>query len=178
MSSPHKKAEVACLKHGAPNSEIEVDLNSMALEPSAVITSSSCESEPPLADNPDEDEEPEDQTIFFTPELFEDEGDEGSPQEEKKTKSPPRMESPTLLSEELFGLEQAQRQGQASAFDGQSAISVSEENTELSHIQKEEIRGHKQVETEQLDNQSRQTDSRLRRLSRSRHKALSSPTGN
>uniref|UniRef100_A0A3B4ZN16 DNA 5'-3' helicase n=1 Tax=Stegastes partitus TaxID=144197 RepID=A0A3B4ZN16_9TELE len=129
----------------------------------------------------DSGEDDEDQTIFFTPELFEEEGDNGSPQKEVRAESPPWMvfgtESPALLSEELFGSEQAQ--GQASGFDGQSAISVSKESTELSQGQKEEIRGQKQgEEREEVETQSRQTGSRLHRLSRSKQKAPCTPTGN
>lgn len=177
ISSP-QKTEAACLKQGAPDnsSEIKVEQNNVAPEPSTVTTPPSCESEPPSAANPDEDEEDEDQTIFFTPELFE---DEGSPKKGTKPGSEcfPRRESPALLSEELFGSEQAQ--GQVSAFDGQSAISVSKETAELSQGQKEGMRGQKQGEEgEQVDSQSRQADSRLRRLSRSRQKAPSTPTGN
>ncbi|XP_044057768.1 Fanconi anemia group J protein isoform X2 [Siniperca chuatsi] len=179
ISSPQKKTEAACLKQEAGDSanEIKVEPHNLALKPSTVTTAPSCEREPPSADNPDEDEEDEDQTVFFTPELFE---DEGSPQKETKTKSPPRMvlgaESLALLSEEPFGFEQAQ--GQASAFDGQSAISVSKDNTQLSQGQKKEIRGQKQgEEEEQVENQSRLTGSRPCRLSRSRQKAPSTPTG-
>lgn len=179
ISSPQKKTEATCLKQGAEDSssEIQVEPHNLALDPSPVTS-------PPCCDNPDEDEEEEeDQTIFFTPELFEGEGNEGSPQKDVKPKSPPRMglgaESPALLSEELFGSEQARGQEQASAFDGQIAISVSKESTELSKGQEEEIIEQKQGEGgEQVDNQSRQTGSRLRRLSRSRQKAPSTPSGN
>uniref|UniRef100_A0A8D0ATT1 DNA 5'-3' helicase n=1 Tax=Sander lucioperca TaxID=283035 RepID=A0A8D0ATT1_SANLU len=147
ISSPQKKTEATCLKQGAEDSssEIQVEPHNLALDPSPVTS-------PPCCDNPDEDEEEEeDQTIFFTPELFEGEGNEGSPQKDVKPKSPPRMglgaESPALLSEELFGSEQARGQEQASAFDGQIAISVSKESTELSKGQEEEIIEQKQVST-------------------------------
>lgn len=180
ISSP-QKTEAACLKKGAPDrfSEIQVEPLNMALEPSTVTTPPSCESEPPSADNPnedeDEDEEDEDQTVFYTPEMFECEGNEGSPK--TKAESPSRVESPDLLSGELFGSEQAQQQ--MSAFDGQSAISVSKESAGLSQGKEKEIRGQRQGEDgEQLDNQSRQAANRLRRLSRSRQKAPSTPTGN
>ncbi|XP_036930159.1 Fanconi anemia group J protein isoform X7 [Acanthopagrus latus] len=171
-----QRTEAACLKKGAPDtySDIQVEPLNMDPEPSTVTTPPSCESEPPSADSPNEDEEDEDQTVFYTPELFESEGNEGSPQ--TKTKSPSRVESPDLLSGELFGSEQAQQQ--ASAFDGQSAISVSKEGAGLSQGKEEEIRGQRQgEEEEQLDNQSRQTANRPRRLSRSRKKASSTPTG-
>lgn len=175
ISSP-QKAEAACLKKGAPDrfSEIQVEPLNMALEPTTVTTPQSCESEPHSADNPNEEED-EDQTVFYTPELFECEGNEGSPQ--TKTESPSRVESPDLLSGELSGSEQAQQQ--TSAFDGQSAISVSKESAGLSQGKEKEIRGQRQGEDgEQLDNQSRQAANRLRRLSRSRQKAPSTQTGN
>ncbi|XP_032364148.1 Fanconi anemia group J protein isoform X2 [Etheostoma spectabile] len=175
ISSPQKKTEATCLKQGAEDSssEIQVEPNNLALDPSPVTF-------PPCYDNPDEEEE--DQTIFFTPELFDGEGNEGSPQKDRKTKSPPRMglgaESPALLSEELFGSEQARGQEQASDFDGQIAISVTKESTELSQGQEEKmIEQNVGEEGEQADNQSRQTGSRLRRLSRSRQKAPSTPSG-
>uniref|UniRef100_A0A671VGH5 DNA 5'-3' helicase n=1 Tax=Sparus aurata TaxID=8175 RepID=A0A671VGH5_SPAAU len=147
ISSP-QKTEAACLKKGAPDrfSEIQVEPLNMALEPSTVTTPPSCESEPPSADNPnedeDEDEEDEDQTVFYTPELFECEGNEGSPK--TKTESPSRVESPDLLSGELFGSEQAQQQ--TSAFDGQSAISVSKESAGLSQGKEKEIRGQRKAD--------------------------------
>uniref|UniRef100_A0A8C4ED68 DNA 5'-3' helicase n=1 Tax=Dicentrarchus labrax TaxID=13489 RepID=A0A8C4ED68_DICLA len=143
-SNPSQKL-AAPLKQGPPDSSSEIteEPHNLALEPSSVTTPPRCESDPPSADNPEEDKEDEDQTVFFTPELFEGESNEGSP--EIEAKSPPRMGSPALLSEELFGSEQAQGQGQAPAVDGQSAILVSEESTELSQGLKEEIRGQEQA---------------------------------
>lgn len=183
ISSPQEKTEVSGLKQGAEDasSEIKVEPHNLAMELSAVTIPSSFESEAPLANNPDEDDTDEDQTIFFTPELFEVEGDEDSPQKETKEESPPRMvlgaESSAPLSEELFSSGQAQ--GQASGFDGQNPISLSKESTELSQEHKEEVTGQKQgEEREQVDNQSRQSGRRLSRLSRSRQKLPSSPTGN
>ncbi|XP_054456847.1 Fanconi anemia group J protein [Anoplopoma fimbria] len=192
ISTPQTKTEATCLKKGSGDRsiEIKVEPHRLALEPSRETTLSSCESQLLSEDNLDKDEDEEeeeeveeDQTVFFTPELFEDEDKKGSPQSETKTKSPPRMllgaERPTLLSEELFGSEQARGQGSASAFDGQSAISVSKESTELSQRQQDEIIRQKQgEEEEQVDNQSSQTGSRLRRLSRSRKPAPSTPSGN
>lgn len=182
---PQKKTEAVCLKPGPgdSSSEVKVDPHNLPLEPPPVTTPPRCESELPSADSPNEDEEEEDQTIFFTPELFEGDSDEGSPQKETKAESPLRMvlgaESPAPLSEELIGSEQARGQGEASAFDRKSAISVSKESTELSQGQKEEIIGQKQgEEAEQVENQSRQTGCRRHRLSRSRQKAPSTPTGN
>lgn len=169
---PQKKTEESGLKQaaGEGSSEIKGEPHNLA----TVTTPPSCESELPPADNPDEEDE--DQTVFFTPELFEGEVEESTPHKEAKTESPPRMvlgpESPVLLSEELF------RSEQASVFDGQGAISVSKESAELSQGQRE-VRGQTQGEEgEQVENQSRQTGSRLCRLSRSRQKAPLTPTGN
>ncbi|XP_042270894.1 Fanconi anemia group J protein isoform X2 [Thunnus maccoyii] len=174
---PQKKTEESGLKQAARegSSEIKEEPHNLA----TVTTPPSCEREPPPADNPDEDEEDEDQTIFFTPELFEGEVEEGSPNKETKTESPPKMvlgaESPALLSEELFGSEQAQ--GQASMFDRQRAISITKETAALSQGQKEVTGQMQGEEREQVKNQSRQTDSRLCRLSRSRQKAPPTPAG-
>ncbi|XP_056296575.1 Fanconi anemia group J protein isoform X3 [Pseudoliparis swirei] len=184
ISTPQAKTEATCLKQGAGDGSIEVGAAPETTPPS-------CERELLSKDNPDkaekdeeeEEEEEEgeaDETVFFTPELFDCEDNVGSPEKEMQTKSPPRMllgtESPIVLSEELFGSEWAL--GLASAFDGQSAISVRKESTELSQTQPGEriIQKHKE-EGEQVDNQSRQTGSKLRRLSRSRKPAASTPTG-
>nr|XP_046244527.1 Fanconi anemia group J protein [Scatophagus argus] len=172
--SAQKKAGVICLEQGAPSTSSEIKVETHSAEPSTVATPLSCESEPPSADNADEEEEDEDQTVFFTPELFE---GEASPEKETKTKLPPKMESPALLSEEPSASENAQGQGQASAFERQSDISVSKESTEMSQRQKEGIKGQMQSEGEQADNQSRPTYNIFRRLSRSGHKACSTVTG-
>nr|XP_033486457.1 Fanconi anemia group J protein isoform X2 [Epinephelus lanceolatus] len=182
--SPQEKTEAACLeeKPGDISREIKVKMHNLALKPSQVTNPPpGCDGELLSADDPDEDEEEEDQTVFFTPELFEDEGNKDSPQKETKVQSLPKMVlgavSPALLSEEHFGSEQARGQRQASAFDEQSAISVREDSTELSQGLVEESIGQKQGEEgEQVDNQSRQKGNRLSRLSR--YKALSTPTGN
>lgn len=167
-SSAHKESEVSCLG-SAVSSENKVERCNLALESSTITPSPSCEREPASADNPNEDEIDEDQTIFFTPELFEGEGDECSPQ--KETQSPPRMvleaESSALLVEELC-FEQVEVQGGASAFDRRHAFSVSKERTELSQGQRDQI----------IEKQDRQTGSRLHRLSRSRQMVSSPPTGN
>ncbi|XP_028276270.1 Fanconi anemia group J protein [Parambassis ranga] len=175
ISSLPLKTDAFSFKQGTANTSSDniAQPCSLAPETSTVKTPPSGESEIPSADNSDDD----DQTIFFTPELFE---GEGSPQKEAEEESPQRMvleaEGPPPLSEELFGSEQAQ--GQGSAFDGQSAISVSKQITELSQGQNEEIRGQKQGEEgEEGETQSWQTGSKLRRLSRSRQKAPSAPTG-
>lgn len=175
ISSLPLKSDALSFKQGSANTSSEniVQPCSLARESSTVKTPPSCESERPSADNSDDD----DQTVFFTPELFE---GEGSPQKEAEEESPQRVvleaESPPPLSEELLGSEQAQ--GQGSAFDGQSAISVSKQITELSQGQNEEIRGQKQGEEgEEGETQSWQTGSKLCRLSRSRQKAPCAPTG-
>ncbi|XP_034385023.1 Fanconi anemia group J protein isoform X2 [Cyclopterus lumpus] len=181
ISTPQAKTEATCLKRGVGDGSIEIKVG-----PAPETTPPSCEREL-LSKDKDEDEEEEgegeeDQTVFFTPELFEGEDNVGSPEKEMQTKSPPRMllgaESPIALSEERFGSERAPGQGPASAFDGQSSISDGKESTELSQRQQEEsiIPKHEE-EGEQVDNQSRQTGSRLRRLSRSRKPAASTQTG-
>lgn len=105
----------------------------------------------------------EDETKFFTPELFEGKDDDGSPRNET-------TESPAAWSDELF----EQVQGQAS-INGQS-VSVSERTKPEG--EDEGIRGQEEgVEGGQVDNKSRQRDS-LSRMSRSRQKGLINPTGN
>lgn len=179
-SSAQKESEVSCFGF-AVSSENKVEPCNLALGPSTITTPPCCERERASADNPNEDEMDEDQTIFFTPELFEGKGDEGSPQ--KETQSPPKMvleaESSALLMEEILCSEQVEGQGEASASDRESAFSVSKVSTELSQEQRDEIIEEKQDEEGvQVDNQSRQTGSRLHRLSRSRQKVSSPPTGN
>ncbi|KAM3875393.1 Fanconi anemia group J protein [Diretmus argenteus] len=159
------------------------ETNFLALELSTVATPPGCDSEPPSVDNPDENEE--DESIFFTPELFEHEEEEGSPEKEKETESLPGtvVVAAAPMSEDLFGSER-----QASdAFDGQrdSAVSVSKDNAGLEQTARhdrqqsnDQAESRKQVEEgEQVEGQSRQTGrqtgSKLHRLSRSRQKAPS-----
>lgn len=165
ITSPQEKNETVCFKPEAPDSRNEIRVEPHNLDRCTVMSPPSCESEPHSA--PNSDEKDEDQTIFFTPELFEGEY-EGSPQKDMTADSPPMMKSAAPLPEELF----EQGQGQASAVDVQSATSVRKDDTEVSLGQKEAEEG------EQVDNQSRQTDSRLRKLSGSREKAPSTQTGN
>lgn len=155
ISSLQKKSE------GAPDTSGEIQVEPPhKLQSSTGTTPTSCESEPPSAC--DLDEEDEDQTVFFTPELFEDDSNESSPQKEMRPNASPRSVSPVLLSE--LAKAEGQGQGQAFGLDGQGAISVSEESTELPQGQKGGEEG------EQVDNQSR--------LSRSRQSTPSTPTGN
>lgn len=155
--------------------EARGDPASLAPEPAPVTTPPSCENEPPAAGSSDEDEK--DQTVFFTPELFEGEGDEGGEQEETKAESRPELvlgaTSTAAVTEELLGSEQTHVPGHASALDGQSAVSVSEESAGLSQGKEEEVRGQKQYE----EGEGRQTGSRRHRLSRSRQKVSSTQTG-
>ncbi len=176
-SSPLGKTETTCLKQGPQegSGEVKVEQHNLTLETSTVTTTPSCKKGPPSGEN--QDDEDEDQTLFFTPELFEGEEKEGSPQGEINIKSPIKMESPALLSEEL--LYSKQRQGEICAFEGQNDILVSKGGTELSVGQEEEISGQKQGdEGEEVDDLRRQTHSRLCKLSRSRQIAPSTPTGN
>lgn len=113
-----------------------------------------------LVKEPVESVDDEDETVFFTPELFEEEEEE-SPKKESHCSAP--------MSEELFGLKQAQGQGQNSVNDGQSCSEMSQGETgqELG-----EGGGGEE------ENQSRQTEGKLRRLSRSRQKTHYTTQGN
>lgn len=95
ISSPQKKS--------APDTTSETQVEPPHnLESSTGTTPPDCESEPPSACDLDE----EDQTVFFTPELFEDDSNESSPQKEMRPNASPRSASPVLLSE-VFGLAKA-----------------------------------------------------------------------
>lgn len=150
--------------------EARGDRTSPAPEPAPVTAPPSCEDEPPAAGSSDEDEK--DQTVFFTPELFEGEGDEGGAQEETKAESVQGAMSTASVTEELLSSEQIHMRELASALHGQSAVSVSEQSAGLSQG-KEEVRGQKQYE----EGEGRQRGSRRHRLSRSRHNVSSTQTG-
>lgn len=172
ISSPSLSTEAFCLEEGGGNGSCQSkgEPDSLAPETAPVTALPDCESEPPAAGHSDEDDE--DATVFFTPELFDDEQDEDSTEKEMKAESPSEVVSGTGSVAPLHGSEHAHRQGHTSAFDGQGAISVSEESTELSQGRKEEIRrqgeGREEDETQ---------CSRLSRLSRSRKKTSSTLTG-
>lgn len=117
-------------------------------------------------------EEDQDQTIFFTPELFEDNANDGRPHTETTTQLPSGPRGPAACSGELF----EEVQGGASC-TGEPPISGSERKKPEG--EREGIRGQKTgVEGGQVDNQSRKTHKWLHRASRSRQKVPSSPTGN
>uniref|UniRef100_A0A3Q2ZJI7 DNA 5'-3' helicase n=1 Tax=Kryptolebias marmoratus TaxID=37003 RepID=A0A3Q2ZJI7_KRYMA len=172
MPSPPVSPEALCPEQRTENSssEIKKESNNPTTDPP------SCESETPSVN----DEDDEDQTIFFTPELFEGEEDEGSPQKENAESTlrfVPKTESPPPLSEEPFGSEQDHRL--ATTLDGLASVSVREESTELSQEQKEETREQEQSEKGGgHENQSRQSSKRLHRLSRSRQRVPLTQTGN
>lgn len=171
-SLQEKKKETVCLEPETPDSCNEVTVEPYNLDSSTVISPSNCESEPRSPSNYDENDE--DYSIFFTPELFEGE-QKANTQEDMTADPPPAMKSATILPEERF----EQGQGKASAVDGQNTASGTKDDTEASLGQKERIRGQKEAEEgEQVDNQSRQTDSGLCKLSGSREKGPSSQTGN
>ncbi|XP_029922829.1 Fanconi anemia group J protein isoform X2 [Myripristis murdjan] len=196
-SPTQQRRQAPCFAQSAGDAptEMKVSPNIVVLEPSTVTTPPSCERG--SGDNSDDEEE--DMTVFFTPELFEDEEGECSPQNEGETDSPPRTileGGPALLLEDLFGSEQARLEGQrkASASDGQrdGGPSVIEDRAGLEHTtrhdreqngpksndQAPETKGEKQGEEgEQLEGQSRQKGSRLHKLSRSKQKAPSTPSG-
>lgn len=135
-----------------------------------------CEPEAPSADRSDrggeeeqeeeEEEEDEDLTVFFTPELFEDDSEQGP-------ESPLRAESAAPQSEEAL-----QEPGPVPASDGQTGVSVGEESVEQSWEQRER-QLEKQTE-EGKEGQKSQPHSWFRRLSRSRQTVSSSspPAGN
>uniref|UniRef100_A0A3Q3L5G2 DNA 5'-3' helicase n=1 Tax=Mastacembelus armatus TaxID=205130 RepID=A0A3Q3L5G2_9TELE len=113
-SEPQEKTDVSSFKQGAAvPSENEMELRNMALGPSTLTTFPICESESPSMDNPDEDAGDEDQTIFFTPDLFEGEGDQLSPCKEESPHpfTQNQADGSALLSEEHFGSEQSKGQG-------------------------------------------------------------------
>ncbi|KAM4566166.1 Fanconi anemia group J protein [Odontesthes bonariensis] len=179
-SYPPLKPATFRLKQGAEDgsSDVKVESGELAPKVSIVTAPSRCENEAPSDNTSDEDE---DKTIFFTPELFEGEGDESSPQKETTTESLPSIvpvpKNPALLSEEPFVSEQDQ--GLASVSDGLSPILVTKESSELAQGSKEEIRGQEHSEKgEEVETQSRQTGRRLCRLSRSRQRPPPTQTGN
>ncbi|KAM4742834.1 Fanconi anemia group J protein [Anableps anableps] len=140
---------------------------------STVTTPPSFESESPKPANSSDDDE--DESVFYTPELFE---DEGNPQKENPV-SPPRVhpgtEKSAPPSEELFGSEHTQEL--ATVLDEQSAVSVSKQSTELSQGEKEGTEAPELSEKgEEDESQSRQKGDRLHRLSRSRQRVPLSQT--
>lgn len=117
-------------------------------------------------------EEDEDGTIFFTPELFECKDNDVFPQNETTTEFRPRTKSPAACSDQPSEQGQGQGQGQASS-DEQWTVSVGEKKKP----QGEEEGQTEGVEGGQVDHQSRNTDSWHLRVSRSRQKVPSNPTG-
>lgn len=113
-----------------------------------------CEDEPPGATGAGEEDE--DETIFFTPELFEDTNDAGGPDAETTTGPRGPAACSDELSETVEGGREKKPQGE-----------------------REGVRGQKEgVEGGQVENQSRKTRGWPHRASRSRQKVPSSPTGN
>ncbi|XP_062329403.1 Fanconi anemia group J protein isoform X2 [Osmerus eperlanus] len=120
--------------------------------------------EDPFLQEGEEDEE--DETIFFTPELFEDDEDEGSPQKERGPLSLPKtgcgagLEGMVVDNHPIFN-----RTDQVSenilALDDQAKLQV-----------QEQIQGSVKVQGQEQKNQgqNRQGNSRTRKLSRSRQK--------
>lgn len=160
-SPPQEMTDASCPKQETSNGSSEIKE-----EPSTVTSPPGSESEAPSADISDENEEDEDLTVFFTPELFEDESNEGSPDKETNAKSPTKSENLVLLSEELV-----QEPGQVPASNGQIAVSV-RESSELSQGQEDKEK------EEGKDSQKSQPYSLFRKLSGSKQTASSSPTGN
>lgn len=110
------------------------------------------------------EEEDEDLTIFFTPELFDNDNEQGPV-------SPLQGESAAPQSGKAL-----QEVRQVPASDGQTGVSGREESLELSWEEKE-----RQLEEEMeegKEGQKSQLQSLFRRLSRSRQAVSSSPAGN
>lgn len=168
ISSSPEATEAGLLKQEAPHTFREEEEKADA--GSALFA---CEDGPPrAAAAAAAGEEDEDVTIFFTPELFEDAHTDASPRTETTTGSVPRTGGPAARSDELF----EKVQGQAS-FTGQGTVSESEGKKPQG--EREGIRGQEEgAEGGQADNQGRKTDEWLHRVSRSRQKVPSSPTGN
>ncbi|XP_038160552.1 Fanconi anemia group J protein [Cyprinodon tularosa] len=148
ISSPQPAA-------GESLSENTAEPNSPAPGVSAVTTPPCSDGGSPAAANASHGDD-DDQTVFYTPELFEDEGDEGEPV------SSPGSESPAPPSEEQT----------------QDAASVSRQSSGISQGQRGDAPTLQLREEGEEESQSRQTGSRLHRLSRSRQRASFSQTGN
>lgn len=161
-ASSSKEAEAGSIKQEAPDTFIEVEQKRVA-EPALP----NCGDESPPAPKADEDDE--DETIFFTPDLFEDEDNDASLQNGTPSEMHPRTRSPDGLLQQV--------QGQTS-FNGQSGqSSVSERRKPQG--EKEGSRGQKQgVEGGQVDKHSRKTDGCLHWMSKSRQKVLPDLSGN
>ncbi|XP_061574680.1 Fanconi anemia group J protein [Cololabis saira] len=116
------KPEAFGLKQGPGKSSSETSAESTNLvpEPATATDPPTCDDGTPVENTCDEDDE--DQTVFFTPELFEEDGGEGSPQKETNPVSPSKtsLESPALVSGELLGSQQVP--GLASFSGGQILV--------------------------------------------------------
>lgn len=158
ISSLLKEAEAGLLKQEDTFSEVEEKSDAADWE----------EEHPAAASIHEEDK---DETLFFTPELFECKDNDVSPQNETTTEFPPRTESPAAGSGEPC----EQDQGPASS-DETWTLSVGEKK----QLQGETggFRGQQEgVQAGQVDNQSRKTDSWHLRVSRSWQKVPPKPTG-
>lgn len=145
-TSSSKEAGAGSTKQEAPDTFIEVEKKRVA-EPALP----DCGDESPSA--PKADEEDEDQTIFFTPELFEVNDNDNNLQNGTPSETQPRTRSPDVLSQQV--------QGQVS-FNGQSSVSE---------------RRKPQGEKEGVEG-GRKTDSCLLWMSKSRQKVLPDLPGN
>ncbi|CAJ1065954.1 Fanconi anemia group J protein isoform X2 [Xyrichtys novacula] len=176
--SEHKESlqisEAAFLKQEAPacSSKTKVEPKFQSVE-----SPPSLESE--LPNTADSDGDDEDQTIYFTPELFEEEENGGSPLKEIEVKTPQKMESAAVLSEGPCCSEQVQEREQTVVLNEQNTSSVRKESTGLPQGQKKEImKATRGEEEEQVENQSSQKENKLQRLSRSRQRAPFNLAGN
>lgn len=128
--------------------------DSIRVEVPAVATPHCCET-------PEEDDQ--DQTIFYTPELFEGDEAEGSPQKDAKSESRTATEGLTIVSPLLEEPESSQQTQQEGCDDQETAVGR-EQSIEVTQGQSEDSRPMK-------------TGRKLHRLSRSRQRVPPSPTG-
>ncbi|XP_040929439.1 Fanconi anemia group J protein isoform X2 [Betta splendens] len=175
MLVTQEETETHVVKHGKIISENQTEPHKVTAESSTPTTTPGHEGESPAADD---ENETEDQSVFFTPELFESKGDESSPLTETEGLVLGSGGS-TLPLEDVFCFEQGHRQQEADRGSRQSAISASEVRMKLSLGQADEmIEREEGQETVPVLNLIRRTGSRLCRLSRSRQRSSSTPTGN
>ncbi|XP_014834378.1 PREDICTED: Fanconi anemia group J protein homolog isoform X3 [Poecilia mexicana] len=155
ISSPPVNLEILHTKQTDGNCLSE---NTEAPGVSTITTPPGFKSESPVPAKSSDDDE--DKSVFYTPELFEDEGNLPKENHVSSPRIDPDTERSATPSQEL-----------ASVFGEQSVASVSKQSTKLSQGQKEDTEALQQSEkTEEDESQNRQRGSRLHRLSRSRQR--------
>ncbi|XP_014903648.1 Fanconi anemia group J protein [Poecilia latipinna] len=163
ISSPPVNLEILHTKQTDGNCLSE---NTEAPGVSTITTPPGFKSESPVPAKSSDDDE--DKSVFYTPELFEDEGNLPKENHVSSPRIDPDTERSATPSQEL-----------APAFGEQSVASASKQSTKLSQGQKEGTEALQQSEkTEEDESQNRQRGSRLHRLSRSRQRVSLSQAGN